>query len=154
MRQASSVIYDANFGFEYGKGYTIKNSPDDVATIISSGRGVHEAIRAAQELEQIGIISSVVDMPSIDKDLLRDIYRSGTLMVIAEQNNGFILPGCREALSELAEPVDFTRLMSINTLDKSGLSQFIHSGTYDQLIRHFGLASDQIAERIRLRVAR
>lgn len=149
MRAPSTVIYDEDFKFEYGKGYILKESPADRVVIVSSGRGVHEALAAAKELEQSGIMVGVVDMPSIDEDLLRALYRSGKLLVIAEQNNGFILPRCREALSKMTEPVDFTRLVSINTLGKNGRPQFIHSATYVQLVRHLGLASDQLADLIR-----
>lgn len=152
MRQPSAVIYDDGFKFEYGKGYILKESPDDKAVIVSSQRGVHEALAAARELEQSGIMVGVVDMPSIDEQLLLDLYHSGKWIIIAEQNNGYIWPEYRRVLCKLREPIDTTRLVPINALDKNGRPQFIHSATYQQLVDHFGLSSGRLAETIRQKI--
>jgi len=53
--------------------------------IVSSGRGVHEALAAA---DLCG--AGVVDMPSIDDQLLLELYDSGKALFFAEQNNGYI----------------------------------------------------------------
>ena len=42
--------------------------------------------------------------------------------------------------------------MAINTLDANGKPQFIHSGTYDELIDAFGLTPSAIATAIAGRV--
>ena len=77
MRAASAVLYDDVPDFEFGKGYVLKEHSADKAVIISSGRGVHEALAAAALLEQDGLMVGVVDMPSIDERLLFDLYESG-----------------------------------------------------------------------------
>ena len=66
--------------------------------IISSGRGVFEALAAADLLAKSGIAAGVVDMPSIDEPLLLDLYDSGKWIFIAEQNNGFIWSHCQRVL--------------------------------------------------------
>jgi transketolase len=152
MREPSAVIYDDDFKFEYGKGYILKESPDDKAVIVSSLRGVHEALAAARELEQSGIMVGVVDMPSIDEQLLLDLYHSGKWIIIAEQNNSHIWPEYRKILCKSREPIDTTRLVPINALDKNGRPQFIHSATYQQLVDHFGLSSGRLAETIRQKI--
>ena len=63
----------------------------DAAFIVSSGRGVHEAIAAARVCAQSGTDVAVVDMPSIDEDLLLQLSASGKVVCLAEQNNGYIL---------------------------------------------------------------
>jgi transketolase len=145
MRAASAVIYGPDFIFEYGKGYVVQEGPNDRAVIISSGRGVHEALAAAKELEKSGIRVAVVDMPSIDEKLLLNLYDSGKLMIIAEQNNGYIWSRCREVLFRSKKGIDPSRIMPINVLDKHGRPQFIHSATYPQLLEQFGLAPHQLA---------
>ena len=40
---------------------------------------------------QSGVQVAVVDMPSIDEDLLLELCESGKLVCLAEQNNGYIL---------------------------------------------------------------
>ena len=149
MRAPAGVIYGGDFQFEFGRGYVLKESPDDRAVIISSGRGVHEALAAAGELEKSGVKVGVVDMPSIDEKLLLDLYRSGKLLVVAEHNNGYIWAEYQKALFKSKGTVDTARLLPINGLDASGRPQFIHSATYQELLQQFGLAPGQLAETIR-----
>ena len=73
MRAPSEVLYGPYFEFAYGKGYLLTDAEKNMATIVSSGRGVHEALAAAEELRAGGIAVSVVDMPSIDEKLLLDL---------------------------------------------------------------------------------
>lgn len=149
MRAPSAIIYDHDVAFEFGKGYILRQSPDDRAVIVSSGRGVHEALAAAAELEESGVMVGVVGMPSIDEPLLLDLYDSGKLIVIAEQNNGYIWSEYRKVLFRSKETVDTKRLVPINTLDEYGRPRFIHSATYSQLLNQSGLASHQLARRVK-----
>ena len=90
MRTASAVLYEDDFSFEFGKGHVVRQNPDEKAVIVSSGRGVHEALTAAAECAGRGLQVGVVDMPSIDEALMLELYDSGKLLLIAEQNNGYI----------------------------------------------------------------
>ena len=148
MRAPAAVIYDQDVAFDFGKGYALKEHADDKAVILSSGRGVHEALSAAKLLEQAGTMTGVVDMPSIDAKLLRHLYDSGKLLVFAEQNNGYIWSECRKILFKHYAAIDAGRLLPINTLDPEGKPQFIHSATYEQLLQQFGLAPQQLADRV------
>jgi len=152
MRGPSSVIYDNDFQFEFGKGYILKEIPDEKAVIISSGRGVYEALAAAKELEQSGIMVGVVDMPSIDEQLLLSLYGSGKLVVITEQNNGYIWSEYRKVLFKANKTIDTKRLVPINALDRKGRPQFIHSATYSQLLNQFGLSPNQLAEAMKQKI--
>jgi transketolase N-terminal domain/subunit/transketolase C-terminal domain/subunit len=149
MRAPSSVIYDVDFTFEYGKGYVLKKSKDDRAVLISSGRGVHEALGAARLLEEIGIKIMIVDMPSVDETLMIELYETGKPVFVAEQNNGYIWREYQKALFKHSKPIDPTRLIGINTLNRDGKSQFIHSGMYEQLVDHFGLSPTKLAKFIK-----
>src|SRR6476469_2654423 len=91
MRTPSAVLHGHDYEFEFGKGVVVRSSNDEVAVIVSSGRGVHEALSAAAECAERGINVGVVDMPSIDEDFLLTLYESDKLLCFAEQNNGFIL---------------------------------------------------------------
>ncbi len=52
MRAPSAVIYGPEFRFEFGKGYIVREAENEQAVIVSSGRGVHEALAAAAECAQ------------------------------------------------------------------------------------------------------
>lgn len=155
MRTPSAVLYDADYRFEIGKGAVLRASADDRAVIVSSGRGVHEALAAAAECERDGVNVGVVDMPSIDESLLLELYDSGKLICLAEQNNGYILQNLLKILYRRrgSSQAGTARLLSLNTLDDAGRPQFIHSGTYEELTEAFGLTARQIARTVRARLA-
>jgi transketolase C-terminal domain/subunit len=152
MRTPSAVLYGPDYEFEFGKGSFVHGNVESDAIILSSGRGVHEAIAAARDCEGRGIRTAVVDMPSIDEDLLIDLCAmTGRLVCVAEQNNGYIIQNLmkihyRRMLQKL--PGMLERVITINTLDRDGCARFIHSGTYEELIEAFGLTPRQIANSI------
>ncbi len=146
MRTPSAVLYDAGYQFEFGKGSFVHGSRADAAFIVSSGRGVHEALAAARECAVAGVKIAVIDMPSIDEALLLEICDSGKVVCIAEQNNGYILQNLLKIQHRRrpARPSTST-VLAINALDSTGQAQFIHSGTYEELIAVFGLTPSHIA---------
>jgi transketolase C-terminal domain/subunit len=112
---------------------------------------VHEAIAAAKLCAEKGVNVRVVDMHSIDETLLLDLYRLGLPIYIAEQNNGYIWQNFLKVLYRHRSEVDSAQLKrahAINTLNSEGQPQFIHSGTYEQLLAAFHLAPAQLAEAI------
>ena len=147
LRAAANVIYDADFTFEFGKAYTVKQADDGQAYIVTSGRGVYEALDAAKLLDSNGIAVSVVDMPSIDETAILDLYRSGKPVFIAEQNNGYIWTNMRKVLFEKEASIDTKNLIPINTTTRGGL-HYIHSGTYNELAAHYGVNAQQLSDKI------
>jgi transketolase C-terminal domain/subunit len=149
MRTGSAVLYGSDYEFTFATGHRLRSSPEDRATIISSGRGVHEALAAAVKCE--GISVGVVDMPSIDEKLLLELYDSGQLLILAEQNNGYIWQNLLKVLYRnrgKAKSDGWDRIVTINTLRSDGRPQFIHSGTYEELIAAFHLTPEAIAHTI------
>jgi transketolase C-terminal domain/subunit len=146
MRTGSAVLYDGDYAFEFGKGYTLKQSENDRAILISSGRGVHEAMAAAEMSAKNGINTKVVDMPSVDEELLMKLYRSGLPMIFAEQNNGYLWQNFLKVLYRHRgdDVKGLSQVSTINTLDAKGSKQFIHSATYEELVEVFGLTSGAI----------
>ena len=148
MRTPSAVLYPADYAFEFGKAVVLRDPAEASAVIVSSGRGVHEAIAAAAQCEAGGVNVGVVDMSSIDEDLLVDLCRSGRVVCLAEQNNGYILQNllkvvhrrCPEAATSALQ-----RLVAINTLGSDGRPGYIHSATYEELTEAYGLTPAAIA---------
>ena len=75
-------------------------------------------------------------------------------IVIAEQNNGYIWTEFQKILFKSDKAIDPTRLTAVNALDERGKAQFIHSATYPQLLQRFGLAPEQLAERVKKELER
>lgn len=147
MRSASAVLYNSDFAFEYGKGYILKQSANDSYVIISSGRGVHEALAASERLEAAGLHAGVADMPSVDEKLLLELYHSGKTLVFAEQNNGYLWSHFKSLIFEKGLGGG-ARFIAVNALDACGKPQFIHSGTYGELVKKLGLGAEQLASLI------
>jgi transketolase C-terminal domain/subunit len=151
MRTGSAVLYGSDYVFAFGRGHRLLSSPADRATIISSGRGVHEALAAAAQCAAAGVPVGVVDMPSIDEQLLLELYNSGQLLIFAEQNNGYIWQNFLKVLFRnrgRVRPDGWERIVTLNTLKSDGQPQFIHSGTYEELIAAFHLTPDAIAQSV------
>jgi transketolase len=149
MRTGSPVLYESDYEFEFGKGSILSQGSADVATIVSSGRGVHEALTASRRLADSGIGVTVVDMPTIDEHLLLELHDRGGLLCFAEQNNGYILQNFHRVLYRHRRSAATAHVHGINTLDGEGRPRFIHSGTYEELLQTFGLAPDAITETIK-----
>jgi transketolase len=154
MRTPSAVLYDHDFVFSFGTGYVLRETPDERAIIVSSGRGVHEALAASTECAAMGIHVGVVDMPSVDESLLLRLCESGKLICLAEQNNGYLLQNLQRLASRHPKAAAWDRVLSINTLDAEGRPRFIHSGTYEELLQAFGLSPRQLVHAIRNRLER
>lgn len=147
LRAPATVIYDADFTFEFGKAYNVKLAEEAGAHIVTCGRGVYEALGAATLLETDGVSVNVIDMPSIDEDAIIDLYRSGKPVFIVEQNNGFIWTNFRRVLFAREADINTQRIIPINTTSRGGL-HYIHSGTYTELAAHYGLDAVQLREMI------
>ena len=151
MRTPSPVLYDSTYTFAPGTGHVLKQGAN--AVIVSSGRGVHEALAAAALADEQGLSVGVVDMPWIDEDLLLGLVESGKIVCLAEQNNGFILQNLLKVLFRHGRGLEQVRnVMAINTLDANGKPQFIHSGNYEELLEAFGLTPSAITAAITDRI--
>ena len=126
------------------------------AYIVSSGRGVHEAIAAARICAKSGTDVAVVDMPSIDEDLLLQLSAGGKVVCVAEQNNGYILQNLLKVVYRRCPDVAtaaLQRVVAINTLGADGRPAYIHSATYEELIEAYGLTPAAIAGAVRQALA-
>jgi transketolase C-terminal domain/subunit len=147
LRAPATVIYDADFTFEFGKAYTVKQSNEPEAFIVTSGRGVYEALGAATMLEADGISVNVIDMPSVDEFTIIKLYRSGKPVFIAEQNNGFLWTNFRKVLFEQEANINTQKIIPLNTTSNGEL-HYIHSGTYTELVAYYGLDAARLSEKI------
>jgi transketolase C-terminal domain/subunit len=144
------VLYGNDYTFEFGKANILRQAKNDRAAIISSGRGVHEALAAAELCAKEGIGVTVVDMPSVDEALLLELYNSGKVLLFAEQNNGYLWQNLLKAVyrnRDLATG-SLQRVLTVNTLNTNGRPQFIHSATYEELVEVFGLSPVHIARTV------
>ena len=84
-------IYGPDYRFEFGKGHVCGSSAEDAAVIVSSGRGVHEALAAASAVRKSGRRASAWwTCRRSTTSCCCELFESGKPLVFAEQNNGYI----------------------------------------------------------------
>jgi transketolase len=149
LRPKVKAIYEDDYIFEYGRGYSFGETQSADIVIVSSGRGVHEALSAAEILRtKYGRKVTVVDMPSIDRRMLKELNESDAKIVFAEQNNAWLFNTFLRAMYDEHSSVDVNKVLSLSTLEEDGSKRFLHSGTLPQFYDYLKLDGLHIAERV------
>lgn len=148
LRAPANAIYDDGFVFELNKAYTLHSDKNAKATVVASGRGVHEALAAAEKLGGEGIGINVIDMPSVDEKTILDLHKTGKPVIVLDQNNGYLWMNFRRVLFDKGLSNEKGLFVPLNTSVKEGL-HYIHSGTYKELAAHYGLDAAGISRKIK-----
>ncbi|MCX8103537.1 MAG: transketolase family protein [Candidatus Bipolaricaulota bacterium] len=140
-RAAFPVVFDESVSFEIGRAHVVRPGRD--VTIFACGLMLYYSRQAAQLLEREGISAQVVNVSTIkplDQRVI-DYAKATGCAVSAEEHSviGGLGGALAEILSEHAIP-----LVRVGILDKFG-----QSGKPEQLLAHYGLTAEKIAEAAR-----
>jgi len=134
---------DKGYKFKLGKGITLRDGKD--ITIIATGLMVSEALNAVKILEQEGIDARLINIHTIkpiDRDIIIKAAKETGKIVTVEEHN--IIGGLGEAVSSvLCEEIP-TPVVKIGVNDCFG-----HSGPAVDLLKEFGLSTDNIVATVR-----
>ena len=139
-RSPIPVFHTEDYDFQIGKAENVKEGSD--VAIIATGIMVYEAMKAADMLEEKGISTKVINMPTIkpiDKDAIVKAAKECGKIVTVEEHN--IYGGLGEAVcAVVAEeyPVPVKRI-GVNDV-------FGKSGTADEVLAAYGLTDKNIAD--------
>ena len=143
-RSAVPVFHDEdNFKFEIGKGEVLMDG-NDVA-IIATGIMTCEALKAGEELREQGINARVINMSTIkplDEELVLKAASECGKIVTCEEHS--VIGGLGEAVSSLLSEKLPTPVRRIGVNDEFG-----HSGPAADLLKDFGLSSENIVETVK-----
>lgn len=147
-RLATPVFNDKEtYKFELGKGIELV-SGNDVA-IIATGLMVYEAIKAAEELKADGINARVINIHTIkplDKDIVIKAAKETGLIVTCEEHS--VIGGLGSAVAEVVTEACPVKVVKIGVNDVFG-----HSGPAVDLLKEFGLSSENIVKTVKEAVA-
>lgn len=147
-RLAVPIFNDpATYKFEIGKGVQLRDGSD--VTIIATGLMVYEAIKAAEELKNDGISARVINIHTIkplDKELVVKAAKETGLIVTAEEHS--IIGGLGAAVCEAVCEECPVKVVRIGVNDVFG-----HSGSAADLLKEFGLSSENIVATVKKAVA-
>lgn len=137
-----------NYHFELGKGVRLADGRD--VTIIACGLMVQESLKAAELLEAEGISARVIDMHTIkpiDRELILKATDETGAIVTAEEHN--IIGGLGGAVAEVLSSERPIPLERVGVNDCFG-----HSGHPEELLKHYGLAPEDVAAAAKKAIAR
>jgi transketolase len=148
LRPKTPITYDESHRFELGKWDTLREGGD--VTIVAVGELVKAAVDAADTLAAEGIQARVLNAASLrpmDRDTLLAAAAETGAIVTAEDH--FVLGGLGSLvatvlLEEKPVPVEY-----VGMRDRYGTS-----GTWEQLLEHFGLTAAAIADAARKAISR
>ncbi len=137
-RLAVPVFHDESYRFRIGRGETVRDGSD--VAIIANGLMVAEAMTAAEELAKDGIEAMVINMATIkpldEKLVLRAARRCKKIITVEEHS---VIGGLGEAVCACLAETRPTPVRRIGVND-----QFGHSGPARDLLKQFGLCSENI----------
>ena len=140
-RLAAPVFNDKDtYKFELGKGIKLTDG-DDIA-IIATGLMVSEALTAAEELKKDGINARVINIHTIkpiDKDIIIKAAKETKLLLTVEEHS--VIGGLGSAVCDVVSENLPTKVIKIGVNDEFG-----HSGPAVDLLKEFGLSSENIVK--------
>jgi transketolase len=141
LRPNTPVIYGPDEEFEVGGSRVVRSSEDDDITLVGTGITVHEALKAADALEEDGIAARVIDAYSIkpiDAETLQAAAEVTGKIITVEDH--FPEGGLGDAvLAALAEKDEHARVL------KLAVREMPRSGKPEELLNAYGIDAEHIA---------
>ena len=148
-RPKTPVIYTADESFTVGGCKVLRESADDVATVVAAGVTVFEALKAHDQLKADGVHVRVIDLYSV-----APVDRA-TLLAAGSATGGRIVTvedhcaagGIGDAVAEAVADSDIR-------VHRIAVREIPRSGKPDELLDRFGLSARHIVETVRAVAAR
>ncbi len=143
-RLAAPVFNDKEtYKFELGKGIELREGND--ITIVATGLMVNEALVAADALKADGINARVINIHTIkpiDKDIIaKAASETGTIVTVEEHS---VIGGLGSAVCDVVAETCPCKVVKIGVNDVYG-----HSGPAVDLLKQFGLSSENIIKTVK-----
>jgi len=148
-RPKTEVIYSPSHEFVVGGSHVLRESSDDVATVVTAGVTVFEALAAYERLRQEGIAVRVIDVYSvqpIDADtLVRSGLQTGHRLISVEDH--YAAGGLGDAVSEAVADHGIT-------VSRLAVREVPRSGKPAELLDRFGISAAHIVSAVQRQVAK
>jgi len=143
-RPKTPVIYANDETFTIGGLKVVRESGDDVATVIGAGVTVFEALKAYDELKKNGVAIRVIDLYSVapvDRDALVAAARAtGGHLITVEDH--YAAGGLGDAVAAAVADAGFT-------VHRLAVREIPRSGKPDELLERFGISAAHIVSAVR-----
>ncbi len=143
-RAAVNIINDeSTYEFKIGKGVALSEGND--VTIVATGIMVDVALEAKEELKKDGINARVINIHTlkpIDKEILIKAAKETGAIVTVEEHN--VIGGLGSAVSEVLSEEIPVPVLKVGVQDTFG-----ESGLPDQLLKAYGLTTNNVIEKVK-----
>ena len=147
-RPAVPIFIPENQKFEIGKALLLSEGAD--VTIFATGHMVWKAIEAGYELEKMGISAEIINIHTIkplDNNAIIASLAKTKCGVVCEEHQ--LLGGLGESIAQVTAQNLLTPLEFVAVNDSFG-----ESGTPDELMKKYGLTTENIIQKAKAAVAR
>jgi transketolase len=138
------VIYGADDRFPIGGSKVLRESADDVATVVGAGVTVFEALKAHDELKSEGLAIRVIDAYSVQPidraTLTAAASATGGLVITVEDH--YPAGGLGDAVSEALASTG-------SVVERLAVREIPRSGEPDELIDKFGISARHIVDAVK-----
>jgi transketolase len=142
-RASVPMIFDESYEFELGQAIKLKEGSD--VTILAAGIMVASSLEAAGELSKNGISAEVVNVSTIkpldEKTIIESASKTGKVVVVEEHS---IIGGLGSAIAELLSEKHPVPIAKVGIKDVFG-----RSGEPDELLKYYGLTSNDISQAVK-----
>lgn len=142
-RAAVPTIFDDSYNFVPGKAVRLREGQD--VSILATGIMVDAGLKSAEDLGRRGINAEVVNVSTIkpldEETILSSVEKTGKV-VVAEEHS--IIGGLGSAVAELLSEKHPVPVVRVGIKD-----QFGRSGKPAELLKHYGLTSEDISQAAR-----
>ena len=142
-RPKTSIVYANDETFTIGGLKVLKDSPDDVATVIAAGVTVDQALNAHKKLKASGTSIRVIDLYSlapVDRDGLLAAARATKGRLITVEDH-YAAGGVGDAVAEAVADGGFT-------VHRLAVREIPRSGKPEELLDRFGISSTHIVSAV------
>jgi len=126
----------------------LRESPDDVATVVSAGVTVFEALAAYEQLRQQGVAIRVIDAYSVQpidsETLIRSGLQTGRRLISVEDH--YAAGGLGDAVSEAVADHGIT-------VTRLAVREIPRSGKPTELLDRYGISSSNIIAAVHRQIA-
>lgn len=141
-RAETPILYSSKEKFPVGGSKTLRSSNRDVTTVFAAGITVHEALKAYEELKQLGIMIRVVDIYSIkplDVEVIKKACAETKALIVVEDHHRE--GGLYEAICGSGAVMRPTHSLAVNKRP--------HSGSMEELLKLEEIDAQAIVEKIK-----
>lgn len=145
LRPKTPVIYSLNEEFKIGGSKVLRQSKDDLLTIVSCGLTVHESLKAYEILKKEGIFVRIVDCYSIkpiDKETLTKSLEETKKKIIITVEDHYEHGGLGDfVLSAVSQ--------SPSHVEKMAVCKISRSGKREELLKYACIDSESIVKKVK-----